>query len=75
MLERARARVPPEHAPTDRATAEHALVLYALDRELLHGDYSNPLTDADASRLLSDELRQTDREQPHAIDEGPTIDE
>jgi len=75
LMERARARVPPEHALTDRATVEHALGLYASDRELLNGDYPNPLTDADASRLLSDELRQTDRVQPRAVDEGATVDD
>jgi hypothetical protein len=61
LVERARARVPAEHRRSDRATAEHALVLYALDRELLHGDYQGPLSNADASSLLSDELRQTGR--------------
>jgi hypothetical protein len=63
LRERARARVPSERSRTERATAEHALVLHALDRELLHGDYPGPLSNADAGSLLSDELRQTGRTQ------------
>lgn len=75
VMERARARVPSERGRTDRATAEHALVLYALDRELLHGDYPGLLTDADASCLLSDELRQTGRVQQNAIQQVVTADD
>jgi hypothetical protein len=75
LMERARARVPSERGRTDRATAEHALVLYALDRELLHGDYPGRLTDADASCLLSDELRQTGRVHQNSIQQGVTADD
>ncbi|MHB8693751.1 MAG: hypothetical protein ACYDHH_21145 [Solirubrobacteraceae bacterium] len=75
LLERARARVPSGCRPTDRATAEHALVLYALDRELLYGDCRGPLTDADASFLLSDELYQTGRVQQDAIQQGVTVND
>jgi hypothetical protein len=75
LMERARARVPSERGRTDRATAEHALVLYALDRELLHGDYPGLLTDADASCLLSDELRQTGRVHQNAIQQRVTADD
>jgi hypothetical protein len=75
LLERARARVPPGPRLTDRATAAHALVLYALDRELLHGDYAGRLTDADASFLLLDELHQTGRVQQNAIQQGVTVDD
>jgi hypothetical protein len=67
FIERARVRVPSECRRTNRATTEHALVLYALDRELVHGDYPGPLTDADASILLADELRQTGRTEQNAI--------
>jgi hypothetical protein len=72
LLERARARVPPGRRLTDCATAEHALVLYALDRELLYGDCRGPLTNADASCLLSDELVQTGRVEQNAIN-GATV--
>ena len=67
LLDRARARVPPGPRLTDRATVAHALVLYALDRELLSDDCAGPLSDADASSLLSDELRQTGRVQQKAM--------
>lgn len=68
LMERARARVPQKCSLTDRATAEHALTCYALDRELLHGGCASPLTAADASCLLLDELHQTGRVQQAAID-------
>jgi hypothetical protein len=70
VMERARARVPPGRRMTDRATAEHALMLYALDREILHGDYPGLLSDVDASCLLSDELHQTGRAQENAIQQA-----
>jgi hypothetical protein len=73
LLERARALVPPERSLADRATAEHALVLYALDREIFHGR-SGPLTNPDASCLLCDELYQNDRLLVNEIDRGAAVD-
>ncbi len=77
LMERARTLVPSERRRTDRATAQHALVLYALDRELLDGDCDCPgqLTDADARFLLSDELHRTGRVQQNAIQQGVTVDD
>jgi hypothetical protein len=62
LIERARLRVPPEPRLTDEATVEHAIAMFALDRELLHGGYQGVLSDADAGRLLLDELHQTGRD-------------
>lgn len=73
LMARARARVPQQCRLTDRATAEHVLACYALDRELVHGACASPLTAADASRLLMDELHQTGRAQQAAIDPGATV--
>jgi hypothetical protein len=50
-------------------------MLYALDRELLHGDYEGRLTDADASCLLLDELHQSERAQQNATQQGAAIAE
>jgi hypothetical protein len=62
LIERARVCVPPGCRLTDEATVEHAIAMFTLDRELLHGGYRGVLCDADAGRMLLDELHQTGRD-------------